>query len=177
MTPRSRKPVLLVSGTNITALPKSETSNSVVNNIIEKSFVSRGKQLLESKNFIKSRSETDLLDLKTNKIEKLNKSDSPVETSLSDVFKAYLSHRNMITFSSPIDASFSSRAEDFSSCNFQNLDDNPISTSLLHCLEGNHPDDVIMFSLPNKQEANEREWVLKPKQVDEDGKIIFETSF
>lgn len=177
MTPRSRKPVLLVSGTNITVLPKMENKNSIVDNIIEESSFCRSEQPLDVKNLIKSKSESDLTDMKTDKIEKMNKSDSPTKkTSLSDIFKEYLNHRDMITLSSPIDTSFSSRTDDFNSSDFQNLGDDKMSDSLLYCLNGNQPDDITMSS-SDKEEEEEKELVLKPKQFDKDGKIIFETSF
>lgn len=178
MTPRSRKPVLVVSGTNINALPRIEHSNFIMDSVVEEipNTSSEDEILTKKSVFTKSKSETDLIETKTMPVQKLNKSESP-SASLSDTFKHYLSNRDMITLSSPIDSSFSSRTDDFTSTEFETLSSSRISDSLLYCLNGNKPDDVSTTNL-DKNTDQEKILVLKPKQFDEDGKpIIFETSF
>lgn len=176
MTPRSRKPVLVVSGTNINVLPRMEQPNFIMDSVVEEiPNTSIDDDILTSKAvFQKSKSDTDIIDNKKLQIDKPNKSESSV--SLSNTFKDYLSNRDMITLNSPMDSSFSSRTDDFNSTDFEALNGSKITDSLLHCLDGNKPDDVGIIDPEGKNE--EKKLVLKPKQFDEDGKpIIFETSF
>lgn len=176
MTPRSRKPVLLISGTNINTLPKLENTNSIMDNVSEETSIRLVAEGSDIKHFVKSKSESYIIEGTSHKVEKINKSES-LRTSLSDTFKEYLSSRNMISLSSPVDSSFSSRTDDFNSTDFQNLSGEKMTDSLLYCLDGNQPDDVSMTEL-NESEESEKELVLKPKQFDKNGKpIIFETSF
>ncbi|KAG5885773.1 hypothetical protein JTB14_031209 [Gonioctena quinquepunctata] len=169
MTPRSRKPVLLISGTNINTLHKMDHTSFNMGDLTEEDSSSE-KQTPEPKNFKKSKSEGDI-EPGPNVLEvlRLNKSDSP--GTLTDTFKEYLSNREMITSSSPDDSSFSSRTDDFNSTEFKDWNESMCSDSLLYCLDGNRPEE-------QKCDDEEKKLVLKPKQFDENGKaIIFETSF
>lgn len=177
MTPRSRKPVLVVSGTNINALPRMEHPNFIMDSVVEEiPNTPVGEEILFKKTiFSKSKSETGI-ETKNEHIQKLNKSE-PSSTSLSDTFKEYLSNRDIITISSPMDSSFSSQADDFDSTKFEALSNSPISDSLLCCLNGHNPDSLDGTD-HNETNNEEKKLVLKPKQFDKDGKpIIFETSF
>lgn len=170
MTPRSRKPVLVVSGTNINALPRMQQPNFIMDSVVEEIPNSSSE---EEKLSIKTEfSDTDI-EIKHVQEEKFHNSESSC-TSLSDTFREYLCNRDMISLSSTMDSSFSSRTDDFNS-EFDTLN-SKISDSLLYCLDGNKPDDVSTTNLNSLDE--EKKLVLKPKQFDQDGKpIIFETSF
>lgn len=154
MTPRSRKPVLLMSGTNVCGLPKLE-------------LLKQSDSLLEE-------------DLKMEEEEE--------GSSISQ-------SRSMLSTESPVDASFSSRTDDYGySCN-------SIDASSLFCVN-NDPDfeendDIDENLSPNVNCSNKRsatlddsdgsnskrllvdkEPVLKPKQYNSDGEaVVFETSF
>lgn len=158
MTPRSRKPVLLMSGTNVCGLPKLE-------------LLKQSDSLLEE-------------DLKTEEEDE--------ESSISQT-------RSMLSTESPVDASFSSRTDDYGySCN-------SIDASPLFCVS-NDPDfeenDDIdenvspgvnshqncsnkRSATPDDNEGNnskrllvDKEPILKPKQYNSDGEpVVFETSF
>lgn len=172
MTPRSRKPVLVVSGTNINALPRIEQPNFIMDSVVEEiPNTSSEDETLHKKT--KYKSEMDIIQSQAVENSRLNKSE-PSSVSLSDTFKVYLSNREILTVSSPMDSSFSSRTDDFNSTEFEVLNKSKISQSLLYCLDGNEPDG----SRSDSEEDEGKELVLKPKQFDEDGKpIIFETSF
>lgn len=175
MTPRSRKPVLVLSGTNINTLHKAGQSNCALDKmeeLTENSVEEGGSEQVS--NFKKSKSESDICEPKMSKIPKINKSDT-YSSSISDTFREYLCSREMETLSSPVDSSFSSRTDDFNSTDFNNLSDSKLTDSLLYCLNGNNPDDIDVME---KNLEQEKELVLKPKQFDENGKpIMFETSF
>ncbi|KAL1506219.1 hypothetical protein ABEB36_005618 [Hypothenemus hampei] len=184
MTPRSRKPVLLVSGTNINNLAKlsptldhlqeEEIGNSSLDNFQEK----------PKKIFYKSKSEGALVSeplISTDNSLKLNKTDSP--KVLSNPFKQYLNSRDLITCDdddTPTDSIFSSRSDDFQSYNNEeNSDCLPqyseakMTDSMLYVLDGNNPSDRSL-----NDSNGEKKLVLKPRQFDENGKpIVFETSF
>ncbi|XP_022904225.1 rho GTPase-activating protein 19-like isoform X2 [Onthophagus taurus] len=131
MTPRSRKPVLVVSGTNLHNIPKAPSN--LMSSLVEEQ-------------------ETEEND------------------SLTETFREYLCSRSMLT-ESPNDASFSSRTDDYSSSDIKDLSASKMSSSLLHCLDGNDPDG-------ENENAEEKELVLKPRQFDENGMpVVFETSF
>ncbi|XP_072386617.1 rho GTPase-activating protein 19-like isoform X2 [Diabrotica undecimpunctata] len=166
MTPRSRKPVLLLSGTNIHTLPKTDPSNYVMDNVIEEKLETPMPNF-QTNPPVKSKSEGDInKDTKVD-VPKMNKSES--DAILSDTFKEYLSNRDIVTIYSPQDSSFSSRTDDFTSTEYT---EGQLTESLLYCLDGNNPDGSV------EEEEEEKKLVLKPKQFDENGKpIIFETSF
>lgn len=200
MTPRSRKPVLLVSGTNINNLAKlsptlthlqEEESHTRPNSyaplhrlhLNKIAACTRRNEIftLESSKrpFTKSKSDGDLNGDQTpnENAAKLNKTDSP--QSLSTTFRQYLNSRDIITFDSPTDSTFSSRSDDFQSYsdsfrdNQNNCGDENMTESMLYILDGNNPSDVSM-----NDSVGEKKLVLKPRQFDENGKpIVFETSF
>ncbi|XP_066245703.1 rho GTPase-activating protein 19 isoform X1 [Euwallacea similis] len=179
MTPRSRKPVLLLSRTNINNLAKI---NSTLTHLKEEDSSNSCDvfwiQDNTSKPFGKSKS---VVALSVEQIPKpkMNKTDSP--RTLSDTFKQYLSGRDMLTSDSPTDSMFSSRSDDFQSCaSTEDVNDDDVSVSrfdklsdsMLYILDGNVPADELCDS------NGEKRLVLKPRQFDENGKpIVFETSF
>lgn len=142
MTPRSRKPVLLISGNNMNHLPKIDSIHTIDDECSKNDSLSN------------------------------NDDDKKSSESLTSTFREYMNSRDMLTCSSsPKDLSFSSRTDDFTSDNIPNLSDSKISGSLLQCLNGEELE-------VNSSETEEKEFVLKPKQFDENGQaIVFETSF
>lgn len=127
MTPRSRKPVVAVSASNICHLAnltwgvKESCSWDNINSSLG--------------------------------IESFAMAGSYSSDSLAGVFKDYLSSRSVLT-ASPVDLSFSSRTGDFdpssenrieeldSSSEIGNIPKSPLSDSLLYILDGNLPDDL-----------------------------------
>lgn len=155
MTPRSRRPVLLISGTNLSKLPSTILPDTVIK------MDGVEEETAEDVNM-------------TDECEIVNESVGPSECSninesLTCTFKEYLNSRGNLT-DGPTDLSFSSRTDDYNSADIKDLSASKISTSLLYCLDGNLPSADA--------EDEEKELVLKPKQFDKDGKpTVFETSF
>lgn len=123
MTPRSRKPVVAVSASNICHLA------NLTWGIRDNSSDSHGP--LDFDSYAPEGSLTD---------------------SLSGAFKEYLSGRSVLT-ASPVDLSFSSRtgdydpssergSEDFESSRGEKAPDSSLSESLLYILDGNLPNDL-----------------------------------
>lgn len=175
MTPRSRKPVLLVSGTNINTfnqLDEHPSSLTVpMDDVIETSESSDEDSLRNQFHSLrKSKSESELLGC-SQKIPKINKNDKPHE--LSQTFKEYLHNRGIFALSQD-NLSTSSYTHVVSNIDFNNISSNEMTDSLMYCLDGNHPNDIDM----EHDTHEEKQLILKPKQFDKDGKaIIFETSF
>lgn len=139
MTPRSRKPVILL-GLNLTCSDAYQsTICSSLNEEDEDVFlISDSPTQLH-----RSKSDGDFT------VTPETSSDSPnihikslsAPESLSSVFKEYLFQRNVVT-TSPVDSSFSSQPDDFGSSNdLDNITNANLSESLLYCLDGNKPDD------------------------------------
>lgn len=130
MTPRSRKPVLLISGTNITKLPSVE------------------------KDQMKSVEEEETENNSSEPLYKKTKIDDS-EESLTSTFQDYLCSRSMVT---PSDTSFSSRTDDYDSTDFQDISESKLSSSLLYCLDGNVPDELgeekELVLKPNQYDEN-----------------------
>lgn len=156
MTPRSRKPVLLVSGTNINNLPSLQTQCNMED--VEEDTEDSKKILEESIEHNNSRS------------------------SLTSTFREYLCSRSILTRNSSKNQSFCSHSDDFITTDeVNNLTGSKLSESLLYCLNGNDPsayESKIQDEEMEQDESEEKELVLKPKQFDENGKpTVFETSF
>nr|CAI5829270.1 unnamed protein product [Callosobruchus analis] len=164
MTPRSRKPVLLLSGTSICTLHGTKLSN-------EMSTVSENTSDNQSTDRMpllkKSWSEGDVYNI--------SKADN-ANGSLSGAFKNYLHSRNIEVVSpqsSLNDSSFSSRADDF---DYMEINEVPsdVDGSLLQYLDAAD----IASGDSNTEERKDKEPILKPRRFDKEGKpIIFETSF
>lgn len=171
MTPRSRKPVLLISGTNINKLPVNESQKSHMHSLEEE----------------KESSDDDTVSIKRKKLddsEKIDKTDEnkPEHTetseSLTSTFQEYLYSRSMLT-ATPTDMSFSSRTDDYNSSELKDLSTSKLSSSLLYCLDGNIPEEAeCQPKSPECEHIEEKQPVLKPVHYDEDGKpVVYETSF
>lgn len=175
MTPRSRKPVLLISGTNISKLPKLEKQDCTMMDSLE--------EFPETESNV-SESNDSALKTKGTEQQQENFQSDENSDSLTDPFREYLNSRSIIV-DSLADSSFSSQTDDYSSTtDIKNLDENKISTSLLHCLNGYAPLESSKSDIDfgngslGESTEEEKELVLRPKQFDENGKaIVYETSF
>lgn len=154
MTPRSRRPVLLISGTNLSKLPSTVQKETIVK------MDGVTEETVEEINVIIDNCEVVNDSAGISEFKEVN-------DSLTSTFKEYLSSRGNLT-DGPTDLSFSSRTDDYNSADIKDLSASKLSSSLLYCLDGNLPSEG----------AEEKELVLKPKQFDKDGKpTVFETSF
>lgn len=114
MTPRSRKPVVVVSGTNINTLAAFDKPNLM------------DKLAEETDENIQS-------DMAT----------SQDDGSLASNFRQYLQSRSLLS-ASPTDLSFSSRTDDYSSTsNFKDISASKMTASLLQCMDGHVPDSSM----------------------------------
>ncbi|XP_015127105.1 uncharacterized protein LOC107048452 [Diachasma alloeum] len=149
MTPRSRKPVMMISGSNLcnlAAMDEAPQNLQIVDiDIDDHSYVSSpenaSRTQLESyhenkenyqrppyrgRNFVTS-IEDDHAHHKST-------------MSITSTFREYLLSRSVLT-ASPVDLSFTSRTGDFeqSESDLNILNEEGLSDSLLHCLDGNNP--------------------------------------
>ncbi|XP_053691330.1 serine-rich adhesin for platelets-like [Sabethes cyaneus] len=161
MTPRSRKPVMLLAGMNVGEHQQTTYTNhssfsslreedeeeitDAVNNVlvasqnepncIQMTVGSEGNTaLIQSSNSSSSMTESGALNL------------NDASTSLTSTFRDYLLSRSVLT-DSPADLSFSSQPDDFdTSTELDDLSESKMSESLLFCLNGNEPanDETLM---------------------------------
>lgn len=184
MTPRSRKPVLLRSGTNICNLAKEV--------LIRHSSISDLEEEPEEPIPLpihlvtKAKSESNLFSTPK---EKYSTYSEPGDT-LTTTFREYLCSRSILT-ATPQDTSFSSRTDDYDSANEDMPSEDKLTESLLYCLDGNKPPSLDSSEnsfrkrsaidnddIETKKFIVEKELVLKPKQFGANGEpIIYETSF
>lgn len=99
--------------------------------------------------------------------------------SLSEPFRQYLFQRSLAA-ECPIKDS-SSRDIGHSADDLKSLRKSKISSSMLHCLNGYVPQESSKTSdttNSSRLSMDEKQFVLKPKQFDKNGKaIVYETSF
>ncbi|KAK0164651.1 hypothetical protein PV328_003250 [Microctonus aethiopoides] len=167
MTPRSRKPLMMVSGTslcNLVALEKDcaqtnpNSQMHLVNIDIEEenSCSTSGESIkVENADALKGgiRRDNSLQNIKNNRRPPLREHNiittidedftatiQPSSVSITSTFREYLLSRSVLT-ASPVDLSFTSRTGDFeqSESDLNILNQENLSNSLLHCLDGNNP--------------------------------------
>ncbi|XP_046431908.1 uncharacterized protein LOC124185314 isoform X1 [Neodiprion fabricii] len=168
MTPRSRKPVMMISGSNLCNLatlnngctPCSSGSNIQRSNLDLTQKKSCTSILEECQKIDSMSGELVLTDNQGNTETKENfgnlNEDRNFVTSIEDeycneiieassvsitsTFREYLLSRSVLT-ASPVDLSFTSRTDDFdqSESDLNILNEDRLSDSLLHCLDGNQP--------------------------------------
>lgn len=164
MTPRSRKPVMMISGSNLcnlaslnsgwtprgaapivrrsnldltrrnsctSILEESQKLDSITGELITiagEADTDNKENVKDERNFV-----TSLDDEYSNAIQGSN-------ASITSTFREYLLSRSVLT-ASPVDLSFTSRTGDFdqSESDLNILNDDRLSDSLLHCLDGNQP--------------------------------------
>lgn len=158
MTPRSRKPVMIVSTSNLCNLVTGNNtcdlrgSNldmaSAINNcasILEESqtYNSTDNALYTKDVKSKENNALDVLD-KHNCVQSIANCCACTQQSsmsITSTFREYLLSRSVLT-ASPVDLSFTSRTGDFeqSESDLNILNDDTLSDSLLCCLDGNQPE-------------------------------------
>lgn len=186
MTPRSRKPVLLMSGTNICNLPKMDLDNrSSISDLEEEpedqedsikeedkekengddSFILlEGKSIIQNKKHLpKSKSESNI------QLSPSRKYSTYSETgdTLTNTFREYLCSRSILT-ATPQDSSFSSRTDDYDS-NEDIPSETKLTESLLFCLDGNKPP-----SLDNSENSFRKRSAIEEEDEVDSKKFIVE---
>ncbi|XP_043491751.1 uncharacterized protein LOC122517434 [Polistes fuscatus] len=167
MTPRSRKPVMMVSGSNLCDLASmNESSQRNVSSNLHRSNIDLFTHVNCSSILEKLRRpdspdgefiymEGVDIDDKENLTEEICQKQN-LDTSIADecctmtrqssmsitsTFREYLLSRSVLT-ASPVDLSFTSRTDDFeqSESDINILNEDGLSSSLLRCLDGNNPE-------------------------------------
>ncbi|XP_017759079.1 PREDICTED: uncharacterized protein LOC108549996 [Eufriesea mexicana] len=168
MTPRSRKPVMMVSGSNLCNLAsvnnswhQQDISNNVhgsnldiissmnctsileeshkPNSIVNEIIYSEGIDLEDKENI--SKNATEKRKFVTSITDDYYAIKQQSTMSITSTFREYLLSRSVLT-ASPVDLSFSSRTGDFeqSESDLNILNEDGLSESLLCCLNGNQPE-------------------------------------
>ncbi|KAK0182955.1 hypothetical protein PV327_001035 [Microctonus hyperodae] len=197
MTPRSRKPLMMVSGTslcNLVALEKgcaqTNPNNQIqlVNiDIEEENSCSTSEESLKVENTdaLKAgkRRDDNLQKIKNNRRSPLREHNittndddftvtiQPSSVSITSTFKEYLLSRSVLT-ASPVDLSFTSRTGDFeqSESDLNILNQENLSDSLLHFLDGNNPNSdahrnaSTNVSSGNNSAENTDDIILAPRK-------------
>ncbi|XP_077261685.1 uncharacterized protein LOC143897167 isoform X1 [Temnothorax americanus] len=159
MTPRSRKPVMIVSTSNLCNLVTGNNSCDLRgSNLDVVSAINNCASILEESQTYNSTDNAlahakDVGNKKNNRLDTLEKH-SCVQSianccactqqssmSITSTFREYLLSRSVLT-ASPVDLSFTSRTGDFeqSESDLNILNDDTLSDSLLRCLDGNQPE-------------------------------------
>ncbi|KAK7791991.1 hypothetical protein R5R35_007978 [Gryllus longicercus] len=159
MTPRSRKPVVVLSGSNICHLSNVSTWQKHAANLWENHYKEKGILDKVRENPLDEKAVRSINVLSTKSISSHDTSSSHSSIvnedvcqnishanccgsgdSLTSTFKSYLMSRSVLT-ASPVDLSFSSRTGDFdtSLSHERCLSTDALSDSLLYCLDGNEP--------------------------------------
>ncbi|XP_071566451.1 rho GTPase-activating protein 19 isoform X3 [Temnothorax nylanderi] len=159
MTPRSRKPVMIVSTSSLCNLVTGNNSCDLRgSNLDMVSAISNCASILEESQTYNSTDNAlahakDVENKKNNRLDTLEKH-SCVQSianccactqqstmSITSTFREYLLSRSVLT-ASPVDLSFTSRTGDFeqSESDLNILNDDTLSDSLLCCLDGNQPE-------------------------------------
>ncbi|KYQ55968.1 Rho GTPase-activating protein 19 [Trachymyrmex zeteki] len=158
MTPRSRKPVMIVSTSNLCNLVTGSNSCDLYgSNLDMVSTINNCASILEESQTYSSTDNalayTKEVENKENRLDTLEKHSciqsvanccactQQSSMSITSTFREYLLSRSVLT-ASPVDLSFTSRTGDFeqSESDLNILNDDTLSDSLLCCLDGNQPE-------------------------------------
>ncbi|XP_050324262.1 uncharacterized protein LOC126755608 [Bactrocera neohumeralis] len=166
MTPRSRKPVMVLTTTTHSSGDQNQTICQTDYSSFREQDEDESRQSHNSADFTQTEinemdaaphlqcedatsldSYTELMRARQPVLAALNHdAERSVEKvdALSSNFKEYLRSRSVLT-ASPVDSSFSSQPDDFCSPqNIEDLNDSQLSPSLLYCLDGHEPDEVAI---------------------------------
>lgn len=184
MTPRSRKPVMLLGMTNLSSSDPNQSSSCYKSCTSLNEADEDDDMLMENVNrepllcsvgMPRSKSDGDVnfvTDTKTTSgssaVQRSGSGEISVRSkiphdSLTNEFRDYLFSRSVMT-TSPADLSFSSQPDDFGSAtpDIRDLSESELSESLLYCLDGNRPDDLSYVS----DESNNEIPVIVDKEND-----------
>ncbi|XP_011192366.2 uncharacterized protein LOC105218465 isoform X1 [Zeugodacus cucurbitae] len=164
MTPRSRKPVMVLTTTTHSAGDQNQTICPTDYSSLREQDEEESRHSRNSADFTETEideiaaaphvqcedattleSYTELMRARQPVLTALKHDERSVEKvdALSSHFKEYLRSRSVLT-ASPVDSSFSSQPDDFCSPhNIEDLNDSQMSPSLLYCLDGHEPDDEV----------------------------------
>lgn len=190
MTPRSRKPVMMVSTSNLCNLVTDSSCNAHILNLDMVGAINNCTSILEESQTYNSTADNissrtkDIKETETNTLNTLTKhKETCIHVgnccactqqvqqslmSLTSTFKEYLLSRSVLT-ASPVDLSFTSRTGDFeqSESDLNIFNDNTMSDSLLHCLDGNQPESDtsgIASVSTNSTNSTEKIEVFSPRK-------------
>ena len=193
MTPRSRKPVVMVSNSNLCNLPTLQNDSmqcppsTNVRGFNMDSMHRKGCTSIMEESPISTSPCDDITDKvrvenKENVFEDLrgerkfavsmgdNVSSALKSSSITSTFREYLLSRSVLD-ASPVDLSFTSRTGDFepSESDLNILNEDTLSSSLLHCLNGNTPESDtsgILSGSTNSDDnsAEKMEEVVSPRK-------------
>lgn len=158
MTPRSRKPVMIVSTSNLCNLVTGNNSCNLRGSNLDMIGTINCASILEESQTYNSMDNIlphmkDVENKENNEIDALEKHNcvqsvancctctQQSSMSITSTFREYLLSRSVLT-ASPVDLSFTSRTGDFeqSESDLNILNDDTLSDSLLCCLDGNQPE-------------------------------------
>ncbi|XP_036332942.1 uncharacterized protein LOC118744203 [Rhagoletis pomonella] len=182
MTPRSRKPVMVLTTTTHSSSDQNQTIcqtdlSSLGERDEDESSHSRGSAdfsqqeasgsdispHLQCEDATSLDSYAGLMRTRQPVLASLEPNERSVEKvdALSSNFKEYLRRRSVLT-ASPVDSSFSSQPDDFGSPqNIEDLNDSQLSPSLLYCLDGHEPDENAILVDEQSKSFNHNEQVLQ----------------
>lgn len=158
MTPRSRKPVMIVSTSNLCNLVTGNNSCDLRGSNLDMVGTINCASILEESQTYNSMDNIlphmkDVENKENNEVDTLKKHNcvqsltnccactQQSSMSITSTFREYLLSRSVLT-ASPVDLSFTSRTGDFeqSESDLNLLNDDTLSDSLLCCLDGNQPE-------------------------------------
>lgn len=147
MTPRSRKPVMLLGATlggSVSGERSQQLDDCDFREEDEDEYASSGEKADEK---------------------------GEAGESLSSPFRDYLFTRSVLT-ASPADLSFSSQPDDFgSTTDIRDLSESEMSESLLFCLDGNQPQGVDMATIDDVEVENLTSVVAKKRRLHAPGSL------
>ncbi|CAD7011646.1 unnamed protein product [Ceratitis capitata] len=186
MTPRSRKPVMVLTTTTHSTSDQNQTicqtdfasfreqdedeskHSRASADYIQRSEVDAAPHL-QCEDATSLESYTELMRARLPALAALKHNEPSVVKvdALSNNFKEYLRSRSVLT-ASPVDTSFSSQPDDFGTPekNIEDLNDSQLSPSLLYCLDGNEPDLNAIVDEKSKKPPSE-EPILKSTSASE----------
>ncbi|XP_020299111.1 rho GTPase-activating protein gacM-like isoform X2 [Pseudomyrmex gracilis] len=187
MTPRSRKPVMMVSTSNLCNLVTDSSCNAHILNLDMVGAINNCTSILEESQTYNSTADNVSSHIKETEINTLDTLTKHKEAcihignccsctqqvqqslmSLTSTFKEYLLSRSVLT-ASPVDLSFTSRTGDFeqSESDLNIFNDDTVSDSLLHCLNGNQPESDtsgIASVSTNSTNSTEKIEIFSPRK-------------
>ncbi|XP_014614832.1 PREDICTED: uncharacterized protein LOC106792821 isoform X2 [Polistes canadensis] len=172
MTPRSRKPVMMVSGSNLCDLASmNESSQQKLRrpDSPDGEFIyMEGVDIDDKENLTEAICQKQNLD--TSNADECCTMTRQSSMSITSTFREYLLSRSVLT-ASPVDLSFTSRTDDFeqSESDINILNEDGLSSSLLRCLDGNNPESdtsgIASGSANSANDSSEKiEEIVSPRK-------------
>lgn len=169
MTPRSRKPVVVLSGSNLCHLANFDGWNAHAERDYDDLQERNPPPSLNTQRTVSSECTHE-----TPKIDNNCQIEEEECGSLTSAFESYLATRSVLT-ASPVDLSFSSQTGDYESSGVDEL--NGLSQSLLFCLNGNQPPESENSSIEftrKRSATNEMDCSDSEELLDKSKKCLLE---